>query len=82
MKTVTHRELRNNSGAVLRDVAAGETVAITNRGTVVAQLSPPESAPGLAIARPAQRRMDITRLARVEIGESSEQVLDELRAER
>lgn len=43
-KTIPHRELRNNSSAVLRDVQAGETVSITNHGEVVAVLVPPPRA--------------------------------------
>jgi prevent-host-death family protein len=39
-KTITQRELRNNSGKVLRDVAAGETVVVTSRGTPMAELRP------------------------------------------
>ena len=41
MRRISHRELRNNSAAVLREVQAGETMEITNNGEVVAILSPP-----------------------------------------
>lgn len=41
MRTITHREMRNNSGEILRAVAAGETIRITNRGKVAAIISPP-----------------------------------------
>lgn len=41
METIPHRELRNNSSEVLARVAAGETIAITNHGTVVAIMCPP-----------------------------------------
>jgi len=40
MKTATVRELRNNYTSVLRWVSAGEEVLITQRGTVIAKLSP------------------------------------------
>lgn len=40
-RTIPHRELRNNSSAVLRDVQAGETIEVTNNGEVVAVLVPP-----------------------------------------
>jgi prevent-host-death family protein len=43
MKTVTHREMRNNSGEILRAVAAGETFQVTNNGQVAALISPPTS---------------------------------------
>lgn len=41
MRTVTHREMRNNSGEILRAVAAGETIQVTNNGKVAAIISPP-----------------------------------------
>jgi antitoxin (DNA-binding transcriptional repressor) of toxin-antitoxin stability system len=33
--------MRNSSGAILRAVAAGETVQVTNNGQVAAVISPP-----------------------------------------
>ncbi|MEJ1231222.1 MAG: type II toxin-antitoxin system prevent-host-death family antitoxin [Galbitalea sp.] len=39
-KTIPHRELRNNSSAILREVQSGETFQITNHGEVVAVLTP------------------------------------------
>lgn len=41
METVSHRELRNNSGKVLERVRNGETVAVTNHGELAAVLVPP-----------------------------------------
>lgn len=40
MESVSHRELRNSSGEVLRRVAAGESVLVTNNGQPVAVLGP------------------------------------------
>ncbi len=40
MKTITQRELRNDSGAVLRAVEAGESMVITKSGIPVAELHP------------------------------------------
>ena len=37
---VTQRELRNDSGAVLREVQAGGTVVVTRNGVPVAELRP------------------------------------------
>ena len=45
MRTVTHREMRNSSGEILRAVAAGETVQVTNGGQVAAVISPPGLSP-------------------------------------
>lgn len=39
-KTITQRELRNDSAAVLREVQAGETLIVTRNGTPVAELRP------------------------------------------
>ena len=41
MREVPQRELRNDISAVLRDVSAGESVAVTVRGKTVAELHPP-----------------------------------------
>jgi prevent-host-death family protein len=43
MKTVTHREMRNQSGEILRAVASGDTIQVTNAGTVAAFIVPPGS---------------------------------------
>jgi prevent-host-death family protein len=40
MTRVTTRELSNNASAVIRRVAAGETIEVTNHGNVVAVISP------------------------------------------
>jgi prevent-host-death family protein len=40
MKSITQREFRNNSAAVMDAVEAGETFHITRNGTEVAELRP------------------------------------------
>jgi prevent-host-death family protein len=40
MKIVTHREMRNQSGDILRRVAAGESVQISNNGRLTAMIVP------------------------------------------
>jgi prevent-host-death family protein len=45
MKTVTHREMRNQSGDILRHVADGETIRVTNNGRVAALIIPPGTDP-------------------------------------
>ncbi|NJQ01352.1 type II toxin-antitoxin system Phd/YefM family antitoxin [Streptomyces zingiberis] len=40
MKTISQREFRNNSAAVMDAVEAGETYHITRNGTEVAELRP------------------------------------------
>jgi prevent-host-death family protein len=41
METVTHREMRNRSGEILRRVAAGESVQESNNGRPAAIIVPP-----------------------------------------
>ena len=40
MKSISQRELRNDSAAVLRKVAQGESFRVTTRGNPVAMVSP------------------------------------------
>jgi prevent-host-death family protein len=40
MRTVTHREMRNQSAEILRQVEAGETLLVTNNGRAAAVISP------------------------------------------
>jgi prevent-host-death family protein len=51
METVASRDLRNHTAAVLRRVAAGETVAVTVRGEVVAEIHPPADRRPLSLSR-------------------------------
>ena len=41
VRRINHRELRNSSSSILRDVAAGEIIEVTNHGQVAAILVPP-----------------------------------------
>ena len=81
MDKLAHRDLRNRSAEILRDVVAGASYEITNHGEVVALLTPPEPNGRLTV-----RRASITRpfadVARVRRGASTSAVLDELRADR
>lgn len=52
MDAITHREMRNNSGEILRRVAAGESVCVTNNGRIAAIIVPPAAD---ALAELAQR---------------------------
>ncbi|STZ41260.1 prevent-host-death family protein [Mycolicibacterium gilvum] len=49
MKSYGVRELRQNAAMVLREVAAGETVEITNNGHPVAQMIPAAYDPWTAL---------------------------------
>jgi prevent-host-death family protein len=39
-RTISQRELRNESAAVLREVQAGQTIIVTRNGVPVAELRP------------------------------------------
>ncbi len=82
-RTIPHRELRNNSSAVLRDVQAGETIYVTNNGEVVAALVPPPRAAGASLRiRRASVRGGFAGLARPRLPGPRQDVLDELRGDR
>ena len=40
MRTITQRQLRNESAAILRDIQAGQHLIVTRNGTPVAELRP------------------------------------------
>lgn len=66
-RMITQRELRNDSGAVLREVQAGQTIIISRNGVPVAELRPippRRFVPRAAIADAARRapRVDAGRL--------------------
>ncbi len=101
METVGIRELKNRLSKYVRQVEAGDTVIVTDRGRVVAELVPPGHAvrrrldthPGLLeMARKGQIRLatrpndpslyrDLPR-PHLEIGETSQQLLDAIRGDR
>lgn len=83
---ITHRELRNNSGEVLRRVAAGESIDITNHGKVVATLCPPrdetplEESRRLGRTRPATTPMSrLHEIKRVKLDITTAELLDDAR---
>lgn len=83
VERIAHRDLRNNSPAILRRVAAGESFEITNHGEVVAELSPPSRrAGGLQVAKEATRRGGWSELVKRPLSRPTSELLDELREER
>lgn len=84
-ETLSQRELRNESGRVLRSVAEGSSFVLTNSGVPVGKIVPLDApAPGLAIARPARRRGGWAALGIVRRsgGRDLAVALDELREDR
>jgi prevent-host-death family protein len=57
MKTVTAAEANRQFSAVLRDVAEGERVTVTSRGTPVATIEPIRAGAGKARPSAAKRRL-------------------------
>jgi prevent-host-death family protein len=87
MKTVPVRDLQQHASAVVRRVRAGESVGITDRGTLVAVLVPPTAVGGagalVASGRVRPATTDISTLpAGVRRSVSTAEVLDDLRSDR
>jgi prevent-host-death family protein len=87
MDQVPVRELQQHASAVLRRVRRGETVGITDRGTLIAVLAPPSTAGGAAAlvaagrVRRARRSLaDMPPARPAPVGTA--EVLDDLRADR
>lgn len=88
MEVIPHRELRNNSSAVLARVAGGESIAVTNNGRVAAVLVPPQeseldrvlTARAARLPRNPQPRFDQVRRARSTV--STAAILEDLRGDR
>lgn len=78
---LAHRDLRNRSSEVLREVVAGATYEITNHGEVVAVLSPPKGRRELRV-RSARVRGGFADLPLASRTERVQDVLDQLRDER
>lgn len=87
MESIPHRELRNDSSAVLARVRAGESLAVTNHGVVTAILSPPGGSELSRLEGAGQVRgprvaaPDFTAIRRVR-GVHSRDILDDLRGDR
>jgi prevent-host-death family protein len=87
MDTIAHRELRNNSSAVLARVAAGESIAVTNHGEVAAVLVPPAASvlERVLEARAARLpRTDRTPFSAIDraAGPATTAILEDLRGDR
>ena len=80
MKTISQRELRNESGKVLRAVELGDSYTVTRRGTPIASLVPLDSAQPRFI--PARKPADFDVAKLKPAAESSGELLEGLRDER
>ena len=89
MRTISHREMRNNSSEVLRAVSAGETIEVTNYGEVAAVLVPPSltAYERLVVAGKirepsADRPVDLRRIPRSSAGVATNTILADVRGSR
>jgi prevent-host-death family protein len=87
MDQVPVRELQQHASAVLRRVRRGETVGITDRGTLIAVLTPPSTVGGAAalvaagrVRRASRRVIDLPPARSAVVGTA--EILDDLRADR
>ncbi|ALC99421.1 hypothetical protein AM609_07855 [Actinomyces sp. oral taxon 414] len=79
---ISQREMRNDSGAVLRRVEAGEVLEVTRRGVPVARLVPLSDDSDLRRVKPATRSINYADFPRVLPGEPSEVTLAAIRDDR
>jgi prevent-host-death family protein len=89
MRTISHRELRNDSAKVLRAVSAGETIEVTNHGEVAAVLVPPSLTPYERLAAAGKVReprqdppVDLRTIRRVTAPVSSTEIIADIRGDR
>jgi prevent-host-death family protein len=89
VRTISHRELRNNSAEVLRAVGAGETIEVTNHGEVAAVLVPPSLTPYERLAAAGKireprkdRPVDLRSIRRVSAPLSSAEIIADVRGDR
>ncbi len=87
-RTINHRQLRNSSSEVLRSVAAGEIIEVTNHGKVAAVLVPPSLTPYERLVAagkvhlPSGRPVDLRNLHRSKTLRTSAQIIADVRGNR
>jgi antitoxin (DNA-binding transcriptional repressor) of toxin-antitoxin stability system len=88
VRTVSTRELEQQTSAVLEDVRLGTPVAVTEDGVVIAVIVPPSAAGGIASAiadgrvRPATSSLADVLPVKLRADMATADVLDYLRADR
>ncbi|MHB1783481.1 MAG: type II toxin-antitoxin system Phd/YefM family antitoxin [Acidimicrobiales bacterium] len=85
MRSITHREMRNQSGEILRLVASGETIQVTNNGQIAAVIVPPDLDVFTELVSRGQVRVarrppaSLRSIVRHRSGKPSEEIVDDLR---
>jgi prevent-host-death family protein len=74
-KTITQRELRNDSAAVMDAVEAGETIEVTRNGNPVAELRPARRRRLVATAEVAQALHGLPKIDLVAMRAEADQLL-------
>jgi prevent-host-death family protein len=88
VRTISHRELRNNSSEVLRAVAAGEIIEVTNHGEVAAVLVPPSLTPDERLVaagkvrQPVDPEVDLSRIRRTKSSRTTAEIIADVRGDR
>lgn len=88
MRTISHRELRNNSAEILRAVGAGEIIEVTNHGEVAAVLVPPSLTPyerlvaAGKVRQPVEPAVDLRRIRRVKSSRTTAEIIADIRGDR
>ncbi len=89
VRTISHRELRNQSAEVLRQVREGEIIEVTNHGEVTAVLVPPALSPyerlvaaGKVRAPDRERTVDLRRIRRATASATTATIVADVRGER
>lgn len=85
LPSLSQRELRNESGRVLRAVGEGQSFMLTNSGVPVGRIVPLDApGPALEIVRPARRvgGWAALRITRKTAGRDLSEILDDLREDR
>jgi prevent-host-death family protein len=78
-RIISHRELRNNSSQILRDVENGETIIVTNNRRPAARLVPPSSGEELRLVQHRDRSVRMAGIVRKRAAEPIATVIDDLR---
>lgn len=82
MRTISQRELRNDTAEIMRSVEDGETFTVTRRGVPVARLTPITQSEDLPLARPAKRHVKYADQPRIQTDTPTADILADLRAHR
>lgn len=87
MRTITHREMRNNSAEILRAVAAGEDILVTNNGEPAALITRPHLSPLDVLVATGQARLPTKDLRSLKVPKkkslvTSQEILDDIRRDR